>query len=79
MMIYQIDVVDLMSTMLFWFAVIVVVALVIGAVIFFMKVYLITELFGGRRQSVSWRQCPYCGQFTPPESLFCKNCGARLR
>ena len=79
MMIYQIEVVDILSTMFFWFAIIVIVALVIGAIIFFMKVYLITELFGSRRKSVSWRQCPYCSQFTPPESLFCKGCGARLR
>jgi hypothetical protein len=80
MMIYQIEVVDILSTMFFWFAIIVIVALVMGAIIFFMKVYLITELFGGsRRQSVSWRQCPYCSQFTPPDSLFCKGCGARLR
>lgn len=79
MIIYQIEVVDILSTMFFWFAIIVIVALVMGAIIFFMKVYLITELFGSRRQSVSWRQCPYCSQFTPPESLFCKNCGARLR
>jgi hypothetical protein len=79
MIIYQIEVADILSTMLFWFAVIVIVALVFGTIIFFLKVYLVTELFGGRRQSVSWRQCQYCGQFTPPDSLFCKNCGARLR
>jgi hypothetical protein len=79
MMIYQVDVVDILSTMFFWFAIIVIVALVMGAIIFFMKVYLITELVGARRQPVSWRQCPYCSQFTPPDSLFCKGCGARLR
>jgi hypothetical protein len=79
MMIYQVDVVDILSTMFFWFAIIVIIALVMGAIIFFMKVYLITELVGTRKQSVSWRQCPYCSQFTPPDSLFCKGCGARLR
>lgn len=79
MMIYQIEVGDLLSTMFFWFAVIVIAALILGAIIFFLQVHLITGLFGSRRQSVSWRQCPYCSQFTPPDSLFCKGCGARLR
>jgi len=52
-----------------------------GAVIFFLKIYFLTWLLGGgnsRRPAAPTRQCPHCHGFTPQESVFCKNCGARL-
>lgn len=70
---------DILSTILVWFAVITLIALVLGAVIFFLKVYLITSIIGQRKESVSWTQCHYCRAYTPPDSVYCKSCGARLR
>ncbi|MDH4122753.1 MAG: zinc ribbon domain-containing protein [Thermoplasmata archaeon] len=81
MIIFQESVIDILSTILFWFAVIALIALAIGAIIFFLKVYLITEIVksGRRDAAVVSRQCQYCGRYTPDDSAFCKNCGARLR
>ncbi len=82
MEIYQIEVGSIISTFLFWFAIIVIIALVMGAVIWVLRIWFFMEILGGgrpNRQAPSSRQCPYCNQFTPPDSMFCKNCGARLR
>ena len=78
MIIYQVEVVDILTTLLSWFAVIVIFALIVAAVIFFLKVYLLTELIGTRKHTGLGRQCQYCGRYTPQDSVFCKNCGGKL-
>ncbi len=77
----QIDIVSLLSTLLGWFALIVILALVFGIAIWILRIYFITQLLGGtgpRRQPEVGKQCPYCRGFSPQDSKFCKNCGRQI-
>jgi hypothetical protein len=75
------EVFDLLGTLAFWFFLIVVVALVIGVVTWFLRIYFLTTLIGGmgpRRQPEVGKQCMNCRGFSPQDSKFCKNCGNRF-
>jgi len=81
----EIDVMQMLSTFFGWFIVIVVIALVFGVIMMILRLYFFATILGGfnpgsgRRGSLRNTQCQYCGKFTPPDSAFCKNCGARIR
>jgi len=80
--IFQVEeVFGLIGTLAFWFFLIVVVALVIGAATWFLRIYFLTTLIGGmgpRRQPEVGKQCPNCRGYSPQDSKFCKNCGGRF-
>lgn len=81
----EFDVTGFISTFLFWFAIIAIVAIVFGALAMLARAYIFMSILGGGapglRASPMNRNvpCPNCGRYTPPDSMFCKNCGAKLR
>ena len=81
-MIFQLgEITDLLSTLLFWFAIIVIVALIMGAVIMFLRIYFFTSILAGvgpRRTPEVGKECPNCRGYSPKDSKFCKNCGQKF-
>jgi hypothetical protein len=81
----EFDVTGFISTFLFWFAIIAIVAIVFGALAMLARAYIFMQILGGgapgNRISPMNRNipCQFCGHYTPPDSTFCKNCGAKLR